>query len=191
MIRACEKAWRNLRGVATLCELLPEVFWLLQVRVTRGRKASQSIVPRPEILKERRKPIPLPGQLPLVTAIGRGCCACSTRELRPSCLAAEPGTYVQGAKDTSASDAAVETYQPQQYPQQWLQQLQSFPAPKRRGMTAGAGVRKFSTCCSSGSNHAAALLQSVEFTAAGRFRSANSLSRSAGLSTFASRPFVI
>lgn len=32
-----------------------------KVRVTRGKKASGSIVPRPEILKQRRKPRPLPG----------------------------------------------------------------------------------------------------------------------------------
>lgn len=32
-----------------------------KVRVTRGKKASGSVVPRPEILKQRRKPRPLPG----------------------------------------------------------------------------------------------------------------------------------
>ncbi|KAK9798588.1 hypothetical protein WJX73_004725 [Symbiochloris irregularis] len=126
-----------------------------KVRVTRGRKATQSFVPRPDALKQRRKPIPLPG-----------------------------------AKDTDASVAAMETYSPQQYPQQWLQQLQSFPAPK--GMPPQAYVRKFSTCnCNSGDSAATPLLHQLEFTAHGRARGVSSLKRSAGLSTFASRPFVL
>jgi hypothetical protein len=35
----------------------------LQVRVTKGKLASGSIVPRPEILRLRRVPKPLPGAL--------------------------------------------------------------------------------------------------------------------------------
>ena len=33
----------------------------MQVRITKGKLASGSIVPRPEILRQRRVPKPLPG----------------------------------------------------------------------------------------------------------------------------------
>ena len=38
------------------CQLTP------QVRVTRGKLASQSVIPRPEILAKRRTPHPLKGE---------------------------------------------------------------------------------------------------------------------------------
>ncbi len=39
----------------------PHLTFLLQVRVSRGKQASGSVIPRPEVLLQRRKPRPLPG----------------------------------------------------------------------------------------------------------------------------------
>ena len=44
---------------------------ILQVRVTKGKLASGSVVPRPEILKQRRVPLPLIGEK-VVDAPNRG-----------------------------------------------------------------------------------------------------------------------
>ncbi len=39
----------------------PHMSFHLQVRVSRGKQASGSVIPRPEVLLQRRKPRPLPG----------------------------------------------------------------------------------------------------------------------------------
>lgn len=61
-LKSAESAFTVVVDLSQHCRLTCRI--CCQVRVTRGKKASGSIVPRPEVLKQRRKPRPLPGAQP-------------------------------------------------------------------------------------------------------------------------------
>jgi hypothetical protein len=94
----------------------------VQVRITKGKFASGSIVPRPEILKQRRTPLPLPGKAcghrtSVFALVELGCMRHNLYAIPVTRnLVNQAAVPLTGPKDTSVAEAVRLTYTEGDFP---------------------------------------------------------------------------